>query len=268
MNYKSQRRIVQVIVGLTALYFLGGLVLYLIQEKIMFHPKAVARDYAYSFDKPFEELNIPFENKNLSILKFGTKVERRGIVLFFHGNMNNAEHYKKYCDFFWRNDYELWMIDYPGFGKTTGKRSEQIMYAQALLMYSLARKEISEDSIVIYGKSIGTGVAAYVAANKTCRRLILETPYYNLRSLAGYYFPIYPAGALMKYSFPLNIYLKNSKAPVTILHGTHDDIVPYQQAKRLKKENPGIHLITIDNGEHNNLSDFSLFHSTLDSLLR
>ena len=234
----------------------------------MFHPKAVSKDHLYSFDRPFEEVNIDFGKENLSIIKFKTSKERKGIVLFYHGNMSNVEHYKKYCEFFLRNSYELWMVDYPGFGKTTGKRSEKIMYEQALIMYELASKEINSDSIVIYGKSIGTGIASYVAANKNCRQLILETPYYSLRSLAKHYLPIYPVGRLVKYSFPVNNYLETVKASITIFHGTEDEVVPYKQSKQLIEEKPDISLITIKNGRHNNLSDFPLFQSTLDSLLQ
>ena len=74
------------------------------------------------------------------------------------------------------------MIDYPGFGKTTGKRSEKVIYEQALMMYDLAAQTNKSDSLVIYGKSIGTGVASHVAANRKCKRLILETPYYSINA--------------------------------------------------------------------------------------
>jgi hypothetical protein len=134
-------------------------------------------------------------------------------------------------------------------------------------MYNLAAKEISEDSIIIYGKSIGTGVASYVASNKNCQQLILETPYYSIPSLAKHYFPIYPVNWMIKYSFPIHHYLKKVKSPITIFHGTEDEVVPYKQSKWLKEENKKIELITIQGGEHNNLATYTLFQKKMDSLL-
>ena len=71
------------------------------------------------------------------------------------------------------------MIDYPGFGKSTGVFSEQLLYDWALTLYKLARAYYSPDSIIIYGKSMGTGIAAQLASIRDCRHLILETPYYD-----------------------------------------------------------------------------------------
>lgn len=267
MNLKLKRRIKRIVTALAFVYLLGGIALYFIQDKILFHPLSLPREHRFSFDHPFEEINIPFQKENLSIVKFKTVDSCKGIVLFYHGNMENVEHYKKYPAFFLSNHYDVWMIDYPGFGKSSGKRSEKRMDDEALLMYDLAKRQISSDRLIIYGKSIGTGVAAYVAANRNCKRLILETPYYSLSSLARHYFPIYPVDWLIQYTFPVHDYLNKVEAPVTILHGTSDEVVPYQQSIRLKKEDPKIELIIIESGKHNNLSDFTTFRQKIDSLL-
>lgn len=240
--------------------------MYFIQDKILFHPKPLPKEHKFSFEQPFEEINIPFGKDNLNLVKFPA-INRKGIVLFYHGNMKNVEHYKKYPPIFIRSHYEIWMIDYPGFGKTTGRLTEQIMKEQALLMYDLALKGIKTDSIIIYGKSLGTGVASYVAANRDCKRLILETPYYSIPSLAKHYFPIYPVKSLIKYSFPVYEYLKRIQIPVTIFHGIKDEVVPYKHSKWLKEENRKSELITIENGKHNNLSNSDLFQKKIDSLL-
>ena len=236
MNRRTGRRFKRLLLIIVILYIVGGIVLFFIQDLILFHPKQVSRDYKYSFDLPFEELNIPFGNNNLNIIQFKTIQSKKGLVLFYHGNMKNVEHYSKYPEIFLRNGYDIWMIDYPDFGKTTGKRSEKIMYEQSLLMYDLAGKIIKSDSIIVYGKSIGTGVAAYVAANRKCSRLILETPYYSINALARYYFPFYPVVPMTRYSFPVYTYLQNVKSPTSFFHGTKDETIPYRQAVKLKNE--------------------------------
>ncbi len=103
---------------------------------------------------------------------------------------------------FTRNKYEVWMMDYPGFGKSTGKLTEQIMYDDAATLYQMARARFSKDSIIIYGKSLGTGVASQLASVKDCKRLILETPYYSIEALMKHYAFIYPVSLMAKYHFP------------------------------------------------------------------
>jgi len=253
---------------LLIIYIIGGVILYLIQDLLLFHPTPLTRDHKFSFNQPFEEVNISIGKNNLSIVKFKPNPPRKGLVLFFHGNMHNVERYKKYPSLFTGNGYEIWMLDYPGFGKSTGKRTEQFMYEQATIMYDLARKEINSDSIIIYGKSIGTGVASYLASIESSDKLILETPYYSAVALAKYYFPIYPVSAMIRYSFPIHDYLKKIKFPVTIFHGTDDEVVPYKQGKQLAEENQNIKLVTIEKGKHNNLFDFELFQQQMNTLLK
>ncbi len=268
MNPAVRKIGLRFIITLVLVYVFGGIVLYFMQDKILFHPKPLARDYHFSFAQPFEEVNLPYkENDNLNLIRFRPPDKPKGIVLFFHGNMNNVEHYKKYPEFFLSNQYELWMIDYPGFGKTTGKLNENVLYDQALIMYHLAVGNVSGDSIIIYGKSMGTGIASYVASERKCRRLILETPYYSIPALARHYFPFYPTSRMIKFDLPVYKHLQKTKTSITILHGTKDEIIPFSQSIQLKKEFPEAELVTIQNGKHNNLARFDRFRKKMDSVL-
>ena len=161
------------------LYSIIGLALYYLQEKFLFHPVKLAADYTYRFDGPFEELNIPFnETDTMNLVKFFPKDSvRKGVVLYYHGNKENIGRYAKFVNNFTKHGYEVWMEDYPGFGKSTGERTEKKLYQQAMAVYTMAAGKYGKDSIIVYGKSFGTGIAAYVAANTKCKRLILETPY-------------------------------------------------------------------------------------------
>ena len=152
---------------------------------------------------------------------------RRGVVVYFHGNRENIERYAKFANNFTKHGYEVWMEDYPGFGKSTGERTEKKLYEQALQIQKMAAAKYGKDSIIIYGKSLGTGIAAYVAAGSDNQRLILETPYYSIPSLFGCYAPIYPTGSMSTYQIPTYKYLQDVHYPVTIFHGTKDDVIPY-----------------------------------------
>ena len=251
------------------IYIMVGVALYFLQDKFIFHPKKLPADYAYQFDIPFREIDLAVTtDKNLSIIQFTVPDSvRRGIVLYFHGNRENINRYAKYAANFTRNNYEVWMMDYPGYGKSTGKRTEQILYDDAAIFYKMAHSKVPAEQIIIYGKSLGTGIAAQLASKKDCRRLILETPYYSMDALAKNYFFMYPVLPMTKYALPTYQHFEYINAPITIFHGTRDGVIPYKQAKWLVEKKPGTELITLEKGRHNNLPGFPLFRQKLDSLL-
>ena len=251
-------------------YLICGVGLYFLQEKILFHPTGLPADHLLSFQQPFHEINLPVSNeKNINIIQFTVPDSvLKGVVLYFHGNRRNIERYAPFAVNFTRNNYEVWMIDYPGFGKSTGNRTEKIMYADATLLYKMARAKFSKDRIIIYGKSLGTGVATQLASVRDCKRVILETPYYSMDALLKHYAFIYPVSWMTKFHFPSYQYVKHIEAPITLFHGTKDEVIPYRQAVRLARENPGVKLVTIERGKHNNLNDSPLFHQQLNSILQ
>jgi len=253
------------------IYLVFGLVLYFLQEKFLFHPEPLPQDHTFKFDQPFKEVYLPVNaGKDLSIVQFTVPDSlRKGVVLYFHGNKGNIERYAPKAVYFTRNNYEVWMVDYPGFGKSTGELTESILYEDALTMYNMAKAVVSEDSIILYGKSLGSGIAAQLASIRESKRLILEAPYYSIDALAARFAFIFPVKWMMNYHFPTCKYFEKVKEPVTIIHGTEDNTIPYRHAKRLMKVAPaGTELITIGGGHHNDLAEFPLFGQKIDSLLR
>jgi alpha-beta hydrolase superfamily lysophospholipase len=247
-----------------------GIALYYLQERFLFHPEKLSQAYVYNFKVPFQEVNIPFNDTDtLNMIKFFPSDHvRRGVVVYFHGNKENIERYAKFAANFTKHGYEVWMEDYPCFGKSTGERTEKKMYQQALQVQKMAASKYGKDSIIIYGKSFGTGIAAYVAAGSDCSRLILETPYYSIPALFSCYAPIYPTQLMSTYKIPTNKFLQDVHCPVSIFHGTDDGVIPYRCASKLKTVlKPTDEFITIEKGTHQNLNDFPLFRQKLDSLL-
>jgi hypothetical protein len=253
------------------IYLFFGVMLYLLQDYFLFHPKSLPADYSYNFNQPYKEVNLNYDSSvNINIIQFTTTNSTpKGIVLYFHGNRKNIGWYAKFAPRFTQQGYEVWMMDYPGFGKSTGNFTEQIVYDWALQTYKLANATMSADSIIIYGKSLGTGVASQLAAIKKCRRLILETPYYSLPDVVAGYAPIYPLQRLIKYQFPVHQFLPLIPEPITIFHGTNDWVIHYSHAKKLRPLlKPTDAFITIEGGDHKNLNDYKLMQQYIDSLLR
>lgn len=253
-----------------ALYLVGGIALYFIQDKLIFHPEILPANYKYKFDVPFEEILIPVNDKvKLSAVLFKAPDSAKGMVLYFHGNAKNIKRYARLMGNFTRNGYDVLILDYREFGKSTGELTEAALYEDALLMYKMARARFEPSQIIFYGKSIGTGVAAQLASVRDCKRLILETPYYNLADVAGSNAPIYPVSWMLDYKLPTNEFLPKVMAPITIFHGTEDNTVPYESGEKLKEFfKKGDEFITIEGGRHNNLNDYPLFHAKLDSVLK
>lgn len=266
----TKRKIFRLIIVFTLVYCSIGIALFYLQENFLFHPEPLPQDYVFHFDEKFEELTIPMNAQDtINLIHFYPQGSvSKGIVLYFHGNSGNVTNYARYAANFTKNGYEVFMPDYPGFGKTSGALTEENMYKQAKEVYNLAHSKFSADSIIVYGKSLGTGIAAYIASQKDCAGLILETPYFSIPSLFSRYAPIYPTGRMSHFKFPVGKYLKEVTEPVIIFHGTDDKVISYNEASKLKSVlKPGDEFITIENGGHNDLNKSPTFRKKLDSVL-
>jgi hypothetical protein len=271
MNSKRKKILFRWLKVIALLYATIGIALFYLQDYILFHPDKIERNIAWKFDVPFEEIDLPYNKTDtINMVKFfPSDSVRKGVVLYFHGNKENIGRYAKYAANFTKQGYEVWMEDYPGFGKSVGIRNEKLLYKEAEQVYKMAAAKYQHDSIIIYGKSFGTGIAAFVAATNDARQLILETPYYSIPALFSAYAPIYPAERMSNYKIPTNEYLSTIKYPIAIFHGTDDGVIPYRCAKKLKEVlKPTDEFITIQDGTHHNLNDFAVFHQKLDSLLK
>jgi uncharacterized protein len=248
-----------------------GFVIYYGQNKLLFHPEPVTADSTYTFPYSFKEVNIPYSKKtNINIIQFAAnQPQPKGVVLYFHGNKKNISWYAKAAPEFTSRGYDVWMMDYPGFGKTTGEFTEQQLYDYALVFYKLAQAKYSKDSIIIYGKSMGSGIAAQLATIRDCKTLILEAPYYSLPSIFSSWLPVYPVNKMIHFKLPTWQYVQSITNPIVIFHGTSDYTIPYRNAKQLKPYlKPHDEFITIEGAKHNDIATFPVYKQKLDSLLK
>ncbi|MBW8685561.1 alpha/beta hydrolase [Chitinophaga rhizophila] len=254
---------------LLGVYLAGAALLTAFQEKLIFHPEPLTADYALKYDIPFEEMNIRInEKETLSAVLFKAAAPK-GIVLYFHGNARNVSKYGHKARQITDRGYDVLMMDYPTFGKSTGKLTEQAIYTNALHMYEVARKFFPPDSIILYGRSLGSGVAAQLAAIRDCKRLVLEAPYFSMTDMARRFMPIYPYKYMLEFKFPTDEYLPKVTAPVVIIHGTDDHTVPMESGKKLEKLfKKGDRFISIPGADHTNLDRYPDYLKALDIALR
>lgn len=218
--------------------------LYLFQEKLLFLPTSLDQNYGYEFKHDFEELFFKTEDEafiNAIHFKVESPKQRKGVILYFHGNAGNLSRWGTIAEDFVGLDYDVLIMDYRTYGKSQGKLSEKAFYKDAQYCYDYLLKNYNQNEIILYGRSLGTGIASFVAANNKPKQLILETPYYNIADVAQSRFPIFPVKLLLKYNFPNNQHLLKVDCPVTIFHGTEDNVVPYTSGKKLLELNKKKH---------------------------
>lgn len=257
------------IIIIIALYLLGFLAIYLLQEKMIFMPGSLPEGYEYSFSGNFEEVFLTAaDGAKLNALHFKV-ASPKGVVLYFHGNAGELSQWGKVVQKFPKLGYDVLVMDYRGYGKSTGKRKEASMYADAQLFYDYLLKSYAEGDISVYGRSLGTTFATYVAAYNNPRQLLLEAPFYSLLNVAKERFPIYPVGWFLKFHFPTYQFITQVSCPITIFHGTDDHTVSFGNSQRLINlpVRAPLKLVPIKGADHNDLDEYPRYQIKLDSVL-
>ena len=266
MELLGMKWILRLVMGL--LLFVVGvfLLLYFVQEKIIFFPTKLSKDYKYTFNIPFEEVTLESGGEDINSILF-TKPDSKGVVLYLHGNAGNLSSWAYVYEDFQYAPYDFWIIDYRGYGKSTGSiQSEADLHADAEALYQAALSRYEGKEFIIYGRSIGSGVAAKLAKMHSPKVLLLETPYYNFPDLVKSIYPFLPK-FLIRYQLSTDHYIANTEYPVHLFHGTKDELIPYTSSVRLSELSDKITLHTVEGAGHNNISDFPIFRERLLSIL-
>ncbi len=258
-----------VLYSLLFVYLIGFALLYLLQEKFIFLDDDLPSDYQFEFNAEFEEVNLTPDGAVLNAIRFKADLAK-GIIIYFHGNQGNLTRWGEVVMPFVEMGYDVLIMDYRGFGKSKGKRTQKTLLSDAELFYEYALKEFKEEDVILYGRSLGTGLASYLAGNHKPAKLILETPYYSMASVGQKLYPIFPVSWAMRFNFKSFQYLKTATCPVYIFHGTEDRVVPYAQGEKLFQSLPPNQgqLITIDEGRHKDLAEFDEYWEGIGSILR
>ncbi len=240
-----------------------------LQERILFHPKKLPDDFKYELRVPFEEINICSSTQPpVNAVLVPTQNSRKGVVLYIHGNADNLQRWIQYHSPFTDGGYDFLAYDYRTFGKTKGLRNESSFYEDAINVYDYLQERYPNDTITIVGRSLGTGIASWLATQKPCKQLILETPYSALKDVVKNWIPFLDGSIELKYNFSTVEHLPKIKVPITVFHGTKDRIIPYYNAQKLlnhlKSEDK---FITVEGAGHRNYIESELYHSTIREIL-
>ncbi len=245
-----------------------GISLYFIQDTMIFHAEKLPKDFEFSFKNDFEEINLTTQDGNtLNGLLFKVN-HAKGVVLFYHNHSGTIDHWSRSATFINSYGYDVLIMDYRGFGKSTGSFNEKLMLNDSLLWYDFARKLYDEDIITIYGRGIGSTFATYVASQNKPKKLILESAIYNLVYLAKLNYPYIPSKLILKYKFETFTYINKATCKIYLLHGKKDELVHYSNSKKLhelKLEN--CELILMAEGNHHNLMSNDKYLKSIKEIL-
>ena len=246
-----------------------SVVIYFFQERFLFHPEKLPEDFQFQYEnQKVQEYNLEIK-EGVTINGLHFKAENsKGLVYYLKGNSKSIKGWGKFAIDFTLHNYDVIMIDYRGFGKSTGKMSQESMKHDALYVYDKLKEVVKEENIIIYGRSLGTGLATKVASMNNPKMLVLACPYFSMKKNVRRYLPFIPLDLVMRYSMPTYKWIKYVDCPIKIIHGTNDKVIKFASSLRLSKMKPNLtKLFPIIGGGHKDLHNFESYHKTLKEIL-
>ena len=215
-------------------YFLVTLGLYVFQRNLLYHPM----ENNYSGDKltvKIEKVKIITEDKIDLLAWHHVKDNNKyKTILYLHGNAGSLENRIHKINHFKNININFLLISWRGFSGNKGKPTEQGLYEDARSAVRwLKLNGIDEDQIIIYGESLGTGIATEIAQNKNFAGIILESPFTSMVDAGKNKYPFLPVKFLLKDKYKSDKKIKNISSPILVMHGKVDKIVPFHMGKKM-----------------------------------
>lgn len=238
---------------------------YYFQSYIIFRKATLSDSYTYESVFPLEEVMLGDSGKFHSVLVKANN--SKGVIVYFHGNRGNLQRWIGLTEDLMKYDYDLLLVEYPGYGKSRIDLTQENLDKLAYASIKYAIDHYGNENTIIYGRSIGTGLAAKLSSSYKVKSVVLETPYYSLDELVGRYAFFIPYRSLLKFEFDSYKYIREVKNDVLIIHGTDDFVIPVIMARKLSEVNSNnVKYLEIKGGSHNNLSNFDAYWKALDIL--
>jgi pimeloyl-ACP methyl ester carboxylesterase len=257
-----------IILGVTAAAFVGlCLLLYFWQERFIFYPQPNDPQLAEQW-KPYR-LEIPSGDTSLEGWRAVNPDARTdAVILYFGGNAEDVLYTLAGARQI--EAKELLAVNYRGYGATRGKPSQRALFADALAIYDhvVAKEGIDARNIVVMGRSLGSGIAAMLASERSVRAAILITPYDSLVNVAARHYAIFPVRWLLKHPFPSAEFAQRTRVPALMVAAEYDTIVPPSHAQRLHEAWKGESKLHVLNGVgHNDIERHPDYYALINSFL-
>lgn len=256
------------ILAAAALLYVGVMaLLWFAQERLIFQPTPLPDSQALSAEADVHERFVAVDGARLSLLELRLP-EPKGVVFFLHGNAGNLQSWFVNADFYRRANFDLVMLDYRGYGKSSGRiESEAQLHADVKAVWDEVAPRYAGKRVVMFGRSLGTALAATLAAQVQPDLTLLVSPYQSMAALAAQHYPWVPA-ALLRYPLRTDEHLPRIRQPVMLLHGERDTLIPSSHSEALKSRAPKARLVIVPGAGHNDLQEFDIYLGEVQAALR
>jgi len=245
----------KLLLGAATAYALVGLAAYLGQRKLMYFPDRDRIQPAEAGLRGVEERVLETPDGERVIAWYGKARPGRPTLLYFHGNGGSLAIRAPRIQRFMEQGWGVYMMTYRGYGGSSGHPTEANNVADARLAYgALLREGVAPDAIILYGESLGSGIAVRLATEREVAGVILDAPYTSIVDLAAQAYPFLPVRALLIDRYETTKYIANVKAPLLIIHGGRDPVIPVVMGRELALlANEPKRLVIFPGGGHSDL---------------
>ena len=234
MKLKRRNFFLEIIIGIIIIYVSVLVILFIFQRNLMYHPNE-NNYFGYNLEVNIEKVNIKTPD-NLSLLGWFHKkdLNKFKTIVYFHGNAGTLDNRIHKLNQFKDMDVNFLIIAWRGFSGNKGKPSENGLYIDGLSAVNwIIDQGVKEEDIILYGESLGTGIATEIAQNKNFAGVILETPFTSMIDAAKEFYPYIPINLLLKDKYENFKKIKNIDSPILIMHGEQDTIVPFKMGEKM-----------------------------------
>ena len=246
----------------TLVWLAACTILWAKQEGLLFVPDRLPDDSVIATEADVIERTVTVPGARLSVLELRLP-DPDGVVFFLHGNAGSLRSWFVNTQFYRRANYDLVMMDYRGFGKSTGQiESEQQLHADVEAVWRDVAARYRDRKVVIYGRSLGTGLAARLAAEVQPDLTVLVSPYVSILALARQSFPWVPA-AFIKYPLRTDLWLPRIHKPILLLHGDADQLIAPANSRWLHGIVPDSKLVIVAGAGHADIHEFESYRNAL-----
>jgi uncharacterized protein len=264
---RARRRMIGAALFVAALYALLLGLIWWQQERLIFLPSPLPAAHRFDVGADVHEAWLDVPGARLHALHLRNP-QPRGIVFFLHGNAGNLDGWFANADFYRRLNYDLFMLDYRGYGKSTGRvQSQAQLEADVRAAWAGIAPRYAGSKRVIFGRSLGSALAAGLAADLQPELTVLVSPYQSMAALAREHYRWAPQ-ALLRYPLRTDRALARLRTPVLLLHGARDEVIDASHSQRLLQAAPHAERVLIEGAGHNDLQQFPAYLDAIAARLR
>lgn len=236
------------------------------QERLIFYPEALPLEHRFDL-QDVQELGIEVPGARLSALHLKLP-NPKGIVFFLHGNNGNLATWFTNTQIYRTANYDLFMVDYRGYGKSSGRiESEAQLRADVLAAWRIVAPHYVGKKRVIYGRSLGTALAAWLAAEIQPDLTVLVSPYWSMARLMHLHYPLLPTGVL-RYPLDTRFDAPRIHGALLLIHGENDRLIPIEHSEHLLAATPRARLLRVSGAAHDDIHGFPEYREELLRTLR